>query len=91
MGSKLIYRMRQQITENTFNEIKIWAVEKTEDKSHGYKYSFVHVKDGKRIIGYDNAEGKGDHRHYEDREATYEFISIKKLFADFYKDVKERL
>ena len=26
--------------------------------------SFVYIVKGKRVIGYDNAEGKGDHRHY---------------------------
>ena len=35
------------------------------DKPHGVKYSIVYIKGGKRLAGYDNAEGKGDHRHYE--------------------------
>ncbi|WP_461833403.1 toxin-antitoxin system TumE family protein [Desulfothermus sp.] len=45
-------------------EIKIWKVKKTQDKPQGLKYSLVYIEKGKRIIGYDNAEGKGDHRHY---------------------------
>ena len=44
-------------------EIKLWAVEKSSDKPHGYKYSLVYIANAKRVIGYDNAEQKGDHRH----------------------------
>ena len=47
------------------------------------------MRDGKRVIGYDNAEGKGDHRHYNDKEMPYKFTSVKKLFEDFYRDLKE--
>jgi hypothetical protein len=70
-------------------EVKIWSVPKTRDKAHGYKYSLVYIVKGKRIIGYDNAEGKGDHRHYYGKEMPYEFSSIKKLFEDFHRDLKE--
>lgn len=70
-------------------EVKVWAVTKTADKPHGYKYSLVYIKHNKRILGYDNAEGKGDHRHYGDKEMPYKFTSIKKLFEDFYRELKE--
>lgn len=43
---------------------------------------------GKRVIGYDNAEGKGDHRHYEDKEEVYTFKNVDKLFEDFYNDIR---
>jgi hypothetical protein len=32
-------------------EIKLWAVEKSSDKPHGYKYSLVYVADARRVIG----------------------------------------
>lgn len=70
-------------------EIKIWLVPKSKEKPYGYKYSLVYIKNGKRIMGYDNAEGKGDHRHYDDKEMPYKFESVKKLFEDFYKDLRE--
>jgi len=44
--------------------MKIWQVPVSEDKPHGYKYSLVYIVGGERLIGYDNAEGKGDHRHF---------------------------
>ncbi|WP_435550426.1 toxin-antitoxin system TumE family protein [Desulfobacterium sp. N47] len=40
-------------------EIKLWKVEKSSDKPHGYKYSLVYIAGSKRVIGYDNAEQKG--------------------------------
>ena len=73
--------------DNTI-EIKIWNIpEPTKDKPHGYKYSLVYIVNGKRVIGYDNSEGKGDHRHYGGTEKPYKFKSIDKLFEDFKRDI----
>lgn len=55
------------------------ASESFSQQPHGYKYSFVYVVKGKRVIGYNNAEGKGDHRHYGDKEEVYTFKSVDKL------------
>jgi len=41
-------------------EIRIWSVPASHKRPHGYKYSLVYIKSGNRIVGYDNAEGKGD-------------------------------
>lgn len=54
---------------------------------HSYKYSFVYVVDGVRIIGYDNERTKGDHRHYRETEEAYQFVSVRKLMDDFLADV----
>ena len=70
-------------------EIKMWEVEASPDKPHGYKYSLVYIVKGKRIIGYDNAERKGDHRHYGDRIELYRFESLEKLTKDFYLDIQK--
>jgi len=48
----------------------------------------VYIKHGIRIVGYDNAEGKGNHRHYGDKEEAYEFKDISKLYRDFYRDIR---
>jgi len=48
----------------------------------------VYIREGKRVLGYDNHEGKGDHRHYGEREEQYRFTSIDKLFEDFYEDIR---
>jgi hypothetical protein len=69
--------------------MKIWRVEPARDKPHGLKVSLVFVKNGKRIIGYDNAEGRGYHRHYLNRMESYEFLNIDTLMNDFLKDVSD--
>ncbi len=70
-------------------EIKVWSVPKSKAKPHGYKYSLVYIRHGRRVLGYDNAEGKGDHRHYGNREMPYKFQGIDKLFEDFRRDLRE--
>ena len=70
-------------------EIRVWEVGSTHDKPHGYKYSLVYIVQGRRVIGYDNAEGKGDHRHYGDRTESYRFEGLEKLAEDFYSDIQK--
>jgi uncharacterized protein DUF6516 len=86
---KLIKHIK--VVEDTGNiiEVKLWQVEPTTDKPHGYKYSLVYVVKGKRVIGYDNAEGKGDHRHCEGRTETYRFTDLRTLVSDFYGDIEK--
>jgi len=88
MKVKLI--KHDKITDEDGNtvEIKMWAVPKAADKPHGLKYSLVYIVNNKRVLGYDNAEGKGDHRHYKEREEPYLFVSLEKLAEDFYSDVE---
>ena len=46
---------------------------------------------GQRIVGYDNEAGKGDHRHYRDREEPYTLTSLEQLVADFEADVRKEI
>jgi len=69
-------------------EIRMWQLPvPSKDKPHGYKYSLVYIVAGDRVIGYDNAEGKGDHRHIEGKTKPYHFVSLRKLANDFLRDV----
>jgi hypothetical protein len=71
----------------------MWQVPVSEHAPHGYKYSLVYIVAGERIIGYDNERGKGDHRHYEHVETPYTFAGLRRLVADFRRDLavyKER-
>ena len=89
MRAKLI-RHEKVIDElgNTV-EIKMWKLPKaTKDKPYGYKYSLVYIVDDERIIGYDNAERKEDHRHIGGRVEPYRFVSLRKLAHDFYRDIE---
>lgn len=50
------YLLRKRVYPNgDIIEIRAWRVEKSSDKPHGFKFSLVFIRDGKRIIGYDNA------------------------------------
>lgn len=70
-------------------EMKLWRLPKAnEERPHGYKYSLVYIVNNVRIIGYDNAEGKGDHRHVRGNEQPYKFTNVRKLIHDFYRDIE---
>ncbi len=86
MKAELVYR-EKWMQEDNIVEITVWSVPVAKDRPHGYKYSLVYVKGGHRIVGYDNPEGRGDHRHYRDKEEQYEFINLDKLMQDFYEDI----
>lgn len=58
---------------------------------HPFKYRLVFVRDGKRLVGYDNERGKGDHKHMDDTEQPYAFIDETQLIEDFWQDVKEAI
>ena len=45
---------------------------------------------GKCLVRYDNERSKGDHRHYDEREKAYNWVSVTQLVADFKTDI-ERL
>ena len=89
MRTQLI--MHEKINDIAGNtvEIKIWQLPLSSvDKPHGYRYSLAYVVNDRRVIGYDNGEGKGDHRHYGDREEPYRFLNIDRLINDFYEDIR---
>ena len=56
--------------------------------THGLKYSLFYGYPGRRLVGYDNERRKGDHRHLDDRELRYIFVSVEQLVADFLADVR---
>ena len=89
MKARLIYHVKEIATDGDITEIKIWQVPKSKDKPHGIKYSLAYIREGKRLVGYDNAEGKGDHKHVANREMPYKLKNVDQLFADFYQDIME--
>ena len=72
-----------------FLRIRVWEVaEPVPPSEHRFKYSCFYGRPGERVVLYDNERGKGDHRHYGDREEIYEFRDIETLIADFLADVR---
>jgi len=84
---RLVRHLKVKEDNGNIIELKMWQVKPSPDKPHGYKYSLVYIVKGKRVIGYDNAEDKEDHRHYGDNIEAYQFRSLRNLVEDFYIDI----
>lgn len=54
---------------------------------HRYKYRLYFGAGGLCRVRYDNERGKGDHRHVNEMEMPYAFVSITRLLDDFQHDV----
>ena len=88
MKARLIFHRKNFEPNGNIVEMRIWEVPSSKKGPSGLKYSLVYIKEGKRIIGYDNAEGKGHHKHYKGREFVYDFQDVDNLIKDFYGDVE---
>ena len=87
-GYSIFYRKRTY-DDGALAEMKLWLVpDAVRGSKHFFKYSLFYGHLGVRLIGYDNEAGKGDHRHYEDREETYSFTTPERMIADFLPDVR---
>jgi hypothetical protein len=90
--ASLIRHRKAVLATGHIVEIKIWVLpEPTPERPHGLKYSQFFGRPGERVVGYDNEAGKGDHRHYRDREERYEFTTLEKLVIDFEADVRKEV
>ena len=88
MRAKLIYHVKEYYEDQSLLEVKIWETPRSKGRPHGLKYSFAYILGNERLVGYDNAEGKGDHRHFKGKESAYEFEGIEKMWSDFMKDIR---
>jgi hypothetical protein len=80
---------RAEYPDGAIIEMTIWLVPKPVTGSgHPFKYSLFYGYPGKRIVGYDNERGKGDHRHIEGLERSYKFSTVETLISDFLSDVR---
>ncbi len=88
-GAKLLYCSKIVYPDGAIREMVIWKLpEATAGKKHGLKYRLYYGNaDGKCLIRYDNETGKGDHRHFCDREKIYHFVNVETLVANFQKDI----
>jgi hypothetical protein len=90
MKAALIFRLKHELDDGAIVEMVIWRVPQSVPGSHhGFKYRLYFGKGGRRLVGYDNERGKGDHRHVLGREFSYRFSSPEQLVADFLADVEE--
>ena len=89
MVARLIHREKHILPDGSDVEMVIWKLpRKTPERPHGIKYRlYCGLQDGRCLVRYDNESGKGDHRHYKNREVPYRFIDVETLIRDFLSDV----
>lgn len=89
MKAELLFRQRIDYDDGAIVEMVLWRVISPVPPSpHNLKYSLFHGRPGIREVGYDNERGKGDHRHFQGKEAAYDFSTVEQLMADFWYDVR---
>mgnify|MGYP000868154467 CR=1 FL=1 len=89
MKARLAFHDKQVLADGSIVEMKIWELpESAQGSTHRLKYSLFYGWPGRRMVGYDNERGKGDHRHVQDKEDTYAFSTPEQLIEDFLADVR---
>ena len=92
MKARLPQRENRVLPDGSIVEMVIWQLPKpSPGSSHSYKYRLYYGRDGKRIVGFDNERGKGDHRHLDGVERPYVFASVETLVQDFLSEVFKRM
>lgn len=87
----MLYRFEQDYDDGAMVCMVIWAVPSPVPPSgHRFKYRLVYIEHGRRIIGFDNERGKGDHWHDGDEESPYTFVDVPTLIRDFIQAVRQR-
>jgi len=89
MKATLLIRERVVFDDGSLAEMVVWRVPRPVPPApHGFKYRLAYIVDGKRVLGYDNERGKGDHKHVEGREHAFLFTSIDDLISRFVAEVE---
>jgi hypothetical protein len=89
MKARLAFHDKQVLPDGSIVEMTIWELpESTPGSRHQLKYSLFYGHPGRRLVGYDNERGKGDHRHVEGKEEAYSFSTPERLIEDFLADVR---
>ena len=91
MKTRMVYRFEQDYDDGAMVRMVIWDVPSPVPPSgHRFKYRLAYIEHGRRIIGFDNERGKGDHRHDGDEESPYPFVDVPTLIQDFIRAVRQR-
>ena len=89
MKAIAVIRFKETWADGTIVQGVVWRLPRVSDeRPHRLKYRLYCGRDGRCLVRYDNEAGKGDHRHYADREEAYHFTTLNRLLADFEADVR---
>lgn len=91
MPADLIVDFKDVTPEGGIIQMRVWKLsEPVPPSTHGFKYRLYCGLEGRRIVGFDNERGKGDHCHLDGRELAYAFVDIERLIEDFIAEVEKR-
>lgn len=91
VDAQLITRFKNVNPDGSILELVVWRVpEPVPPSEHRYKYRAAYIAGGKRIVGFDNERGKGDHCHLDGHEMPYQFTTVEQLVEDFIAAVAAR-
>ncbi|MGX5721835.1 toxin-antitoxin system TumE family protein [Shinella zoogloeoides] len=91
MDAVLLSRSKTVLPDGAIVEIVLWQVpEPVAGSMHRYKYRLFYGRDGRRIVGFDNERGKGDHCHLDGEEQPYAFSTVAALLEDFQAEIAKR-
>jgi hypothetical protein len=89
MKATELLRRRILYTEAAFAELVLWQLPAPlPGSAHSYKYRLAYVVRGVCVLRYDNESGKGDHRHFRDKESRYSFEDVDSLLAAFQRNIE---
>ena len=89
MDAEPIARAKEIRDDGSIVEIVIWRLAyPVAPCTHLYKYRLYFGAAGHCRVRYDNERGKGDHRHVNNVEEAYPFVSLTRLLDDFQRDVE---
>ena len=83
-----LLRTRIAFSETAFAELVLWRIsEPVAGSAHEFKYRLAYVVDGVCAVRYDNETGKGDHRHFGEKQSNYTFQTPEELMTDLERDI----
>lgn len=92
MKAEKLMHEKRLLRDGAIVEMVIWKLpEPVPASAHFYKYRLFFGRNGRRLVGFDNERGKGDHCHLDGREVPYHFTDVDQLVTDFLAEVAKRL
>ena len=89
MKATELFRQRIVLAEDKFAELVLWRLPRPlSGSAHPFKYRLAYVVNEACVLRYDNEAGKGDHRHWGEKEFHYRFSTPERLLADFQHDIE---
>jgi len=89
MKATELVRQRIVYAQNKFAELVLWRLSQPlAGSKHSFKYRLAYVVNEVCVLRYDNEDGKGDHRHWGEKESDYNFTTSGQLLADFQQDIE---